>query len=224
MWLAVTKPDCLLCGSRKAKRACPALGRDICPVCCATKRRTEIACPDDCGYLSISRAHPAAAIQRQQERDMRFVVPRIAHLGESQYRLFLYSVALLLQQARSVVPSPLDADVADAAASVAATLETAGKGIIYEHRPASLPAQRLASELGTAIAELAKKAGAETARLERDLAVALRALERAAREAKQEAADAANADASWLALANRMMGAAQAAPAEKPADAPRIII
>jgi hypothetical protein len=194
-------------------------------VCCATKRQAEIACPDDCGYLSISRAHPAAAIQRQHDRDMRFVVPRIAHLGEAQYRLFLFSTALMLQQSRALVPPPLDADVAEAAASVAATLETAGKGIIYEHRPASFPAQRLAAELGTAIAELAKKAGAETSRLERDLAVALRALERAAREAKQEAPDAASVDGSWIRLATRMMGsAAQAAPAEKPADEPRIII
>jgi hypothetical protein len=223
--LATGKADCAICGSRKAKRACPALGRDICPVCCATKRHTEIACPADCAYLSMSRAHPAAAVQRQQEHDMRFVIPRISDLGEAQYRLFLFSAALMLQHARTLVPSPLDVDVADAAASVAATLETAGKGIIYEHHPASLPAQRLASELGTAVAELARKAGAEASRVERDMARALRALERAAREARSAVPDPAQADASWMALSARMLGpAAQAAPSAKEPDEPRIII
>ncbi|HYT73137.1 MAG TPA: hypothetical protein VEL79_00190, partial [Vicinamibacterales bacterium] len=62
------KTPCVLCSARAAKRACPALGREICPSCCATKRLVEIACPPDCGYLSAARAHPAAVVQRQQDR------------------------------------------------------------------------------------------------------------------------------------------------------------
>ena len=42
---------CPLCGERKAKRACPALNRHICAVCCGTKRLVEINCPADCVYL-----------------------------------------------------------------------------------------------------------------------------------------------------------------------------
>ena len=33
---------CPVCGQRKARRECPALGQTICTVCCATKRLVEI--------------------------------------------------------------------------------------------------------------------------------------------------------------------------------------
>ena len=52
---------CPLCGARKARRACPGVGRDICAVCCGTKRLVEIRCPATCGYLQSARVHPAAS-------------------------------------------------------------------------------------------------------------------------------------------------------------------
>ena len=201
---------CSLCGTGKAKRACPALRRDICPVCCATKRQKEIACPPDCGYLSSARAHPAAVIQRQHERDMRFLLPLVADLSETQYRLFLFAQALVIAHAKDAAPAPIDVDVADAAASVAATLETAGKGIIYEHRPSSIPAQRIATKLTSALGDFARRAGADAARLERDTARALRALERTARDAAHAYADASRPETAWLALAARVMASATA--------------
>ncbi len=221
------KSTCPLCGVRKAKRACPALGRDICAVCCGTKRLTEIACTSDCRYLSSARAHPAAVVQRQQERDMAFVLPRISDLSKMQYRLFLFVQAILLQHAKNAVPALLDSDVAEAAATVAKTIETARSGIIYEHQATAIPAQRLATEVGQAVMDVARRAGAEASRVERDASVALRRIERLAREAAAEFPDADRPAEAWLALAERMMGPAGAAdaPAEMPAkDEPRIIL
>lgn len=220
------KGDCLLCGTRKAKRGCPALGRDICPVCCATKRHVEISCPPDCGYLSSSRAHPAAVVQRRQERDMRFLVPRIAELTETQYRLLMLAQALVVQHARSASPAPIDTDVAEGIASVAATLETAGKGIIYEHRATAIPAQRIADEISAAIRDLVTRAGADGARLERDAAKALRALERTARDAQKDLPDAARPEASWLVFAARIMESAASLPPASAQDtpAPKLVI
>jgi hypothetical protein len=200
-------------------------------VCCGTKRLTEIACPPDCPYLATARVHPPAVVMRQQDRDMGFVLPRISDLTEMQYRLFLYLQAMVLQHAKAAIPSPHDADVADAAATVAATLETAGKGIIYEHQAQSLPAQRLASEIGRAVAELAQRAGAQASRVERDAATALRRMERAAREAATEVPDETSRVTSWLALAGRMMRGdgsgpkpEDAAATPDAADAPRILL
>lgn len=48
---------CPRCGSRKAKRHCPALNLDICPQCCGTEREETIACPLDCAYLRDARQH-----------------------------------------------------------------------------------------------------------------------------------------------------------------------
>jgi hypothetical protein len=194
-------------------------------VCCATKRQVEIACPSDCGYLLTSRAHPAAIVQRQQERDMRFLLPYITDLTETQYRLFMLAQALVVQHARTAVPAPTDHDVAEGAATVAATLETAGKGIIYEHRTASIPAQRVADEIAAAFRDLATRAGSEGARLERDAATALRALERTAREAQKVVPDSGRPDASWLTFAGRIMDTAGQAAASAPeSDGPKIVI
>ena len=98
------KAVCPLCGARKAKRACPGVRQDICPVCCGTKRLIEIKCPADCVYLTTARAHPAAVVQRQQERDMAFVLPRISDLDEGQYRLFLFCQAQVLEHAMTASP------------------------------------------------------------------------------------------------------------------------
>ena len=43
---------CRACGQRKGKRACPALGEALCPVCCGQRRGREIACPPACRYLA----------------------------------------------------------------------------------------------------------------------------------------------------------------------------
>jgi hypothetical protein len=210
------KSLCPLCSSRRAKRACPALAREICPVCCGTKRLVEISCPPDCVHLSASRAHPAAVVQRQHERDMRFLLPLVADLSEAQYRLFMFAAAIALQHARQATPAPLDADVAEAAASVAATLETARKGIIYEHQAASIPGQRLAAEISRALREAAGRAGADAGRLERDAAAALRRLEAAARAAGADAPDPARPESSWLAIADRLMTRPAADAAAEP--------
>lgn len=221
---------CPLCSTRKPKRACPALARDICPVCCGTKRLTEIACPPDCQYLSASRAHPPAVVQRQQERDVRFLLPRISDLSEIQYRLLLLLQATIVGHAREALPPLRDADVADATAAVAATIETARNGIIYEHQAASLPAQRLAAELGRTIAEVTNKAGSDAGRIERDAASALRALESIVRAAAVEIPDPANAHGAWLALAARITRGSGAPGATEPQDeaqapsGPRIVL
>lgn len=136
---------------------------------------------------------------------MKFLIPRIADLSETQYRIFLMAQAIVVNHAKEALLPPNDSDVAEGIASVAATLETAGKGIIYEHRATSMPAQRLATDVSAAIRDLVGRAGADGARLERDSAKALRALERTARDAAQEAANVDRPEASWLALAARMM-------------------
>ncbi|HOC18418.1 MAG TPA: hypothetical protein PKK95_09130 [Vicinamibacterales bacterium] len=79
--------------------------------------------------------------------------------------------------------TPTDADVAEAAAALAATYETAGKGLIYEHRAGSLVGQRLGADIRRVLAE----AGIDSSRtLERDAAVVLRRVEAAARAAGRQ--------------------------------------
>lgn len=41
---------CSNCGRRKAKRACPARGGELCPQCCGVLRDREIHCPPHCPH------------------------------------------------------------------------------------------------------------------------------------------------------------------------------
>jgi len=170
--------SCPICHQRKPKRACPALGQQICAVCCGTKRLVEINCPPDCGYLSASRTHPPAVVQRQQELDRAMMLPLVQSLSERQTRLFLMLAAAVSRHQGEAFQRVVDEDVAQAAAALAFTLETAGRGIVYEQQPTSLVASRLMAEMKTLVDEVVKNAGSA---LERDAAIALRRIEQGAK-------------------------------------------
>lgn len=214
---------CPLCGRRKARRGCPALGQTICAVCCGTKRLTEIACPPDCGYLASAREHPAALVRRQQERDLLAVLPTLRDLSERQHHLFLVVQALILRHEPVGFARLIDDDVAEAAAAVAATLETSARGVIYEHAPQSLAAQRLANEIKAAIAEFANQAGTGGSALEREMAVVLRRIEKGARETR---AHLDGGDTAYLALIGRLLrqGLAEAETRLEDAKSPTLIL
>ena len=160
---AETMP-CPLCRLRQPRRQCPALGREICAVCCGTKRLVEITCPADCGYLAAAQAHPPALVRRQQERDLAFVMAMREGLSERESDLY-WAVLTFIAGVRSDPPIKLiDADLAEGAASLAATYETANRGLIYEHRPQSLAAQRLVRDLKAFLAQLVAEADASAAR------------------------------------------------------------
>ena len=168
---------CPLCGQRKAKRNCPALHKAICTVCCATKRLTEIDCPPDCVHLVSSRNHPAATVKRQQEVDVAELMPSIRELSERQYQLFFLFQNVVAQTLPEGLTRLTDLDVAQAAASLAGTLETAARGIIYEQPPQSPNARKLADAFKT-LMEQVREQGATL--FDREAAITLRAIEQGA--------------------------------------------
>ena len=193
---------CKLCGQRKARRACPALREDICPVCCGTKRETEIRCPSGCQYLASARAHPAAITRRQQEVDLKVFLPTIRDLTERQAEL-LWQVAAFVRDYRGDgLLRTTGLDVETAAAALAATHETAARGLIYEQRPGSLPAQRLAADLTLFVSKIP---GDRISSFDRDLAAVFRAIERGAREARKTL----GGETGYQALLRRLMAPAQ---------------
>jgi hypothetical protein len=190
--------SCPLCHTRKSRRACPALNQTICPVCCGTKRLTEIQCPDDCVYLTSAREHPASVVKRQQEHDIAILLPTLQGLSERQHQLFFLFQSLIGRHTPEGFTRLLDDDVAEAAAAVAATLETAARGVIYDHAPQSLPAQRLATEMKVMLADMQKQ-GVRV--YEREAAIVLRAIEKGARETRK----VEPGDAAYLLLMARLL-------------------
>jgi hypothetical protein len=171
---------CPLCGTRRARRACPALGQQICPVCCGTKRLTEIQCPGDCPYLATARDHPSAVVVRQRQRDLDLVVRFMRDFSQRQSTLFLLISTFLVRYRPPDLLPYIDDDVAQAVEALAATFETASRGLIYEHRPASGSAARLSSALKPLLLEAGGPNPGSV--FERDAAVVLRRVQEASRE------------------------------------------
>lgn len=209
--------SCPLCQLRKERRACPALHQTICPVCCGTKRLTEIQCPEDCVYLTSAREHPAAVVKRQQEHDVAMLLPTLEGLTERQHQLFFLFQSLIARHTPEGFTRLLDDDVAEAAAAVASTLETAARGVIYEHAAQSPPAQRLATELKTMLAEM-RQQGAKVS--DREAAIVLRAIEKGARETRK----LEPGDASYLTLMARLLQRSRAGAQPPPTDRGSLII
>lgn len=196
---------CPSCGQRKGRRQCPALGQSICAVCCGTKRLIEIQCPDTCGYLVAAREHPAAVVRRQQERDVAALLPSISHMTERQYQLFFFFQTAIARHKPEGFSRLIDEDVAQAAGAVAATIETAARGVLYEHTPGSATAQRLAREMTAMLAEM-RTQGAKV--YDGEVAIALRAIERGVRDAHGKAAE----ENAYITLMGRLLHAGSGRP------------
>jgi len=211
---------CPLCGQRKARRACPALNRQICAICCGTKRLVQIQCPSDCVYLATAREHPPAAVVRQQQRDLGLLVQFMRDLNERQSQLFFFVATFLVRYESPELQALIDNDVGEAAAALAATLETSSRGVIYEHRPASLPAERLVSALKPLIADAGRNGGTA---FERDAAVVLRRIEEAARDARLNEVENRRA---FLELLGRVVRKSDAGsePADPAGEPSRLIV
>jgi hypothetical protein len=167
-------------------------------MCCGTKRLIEIKCPDTCVHLAAARSNPAAVVRRQYEADVALLFPTIQLLTERQHQLFFLVHSVIARHRPDGFARLLDTDIADAAGSVASTLETAAKGVIYEHEPASTVAKKLAREL-TALLRQAREQGATI--YDHEAAITLRAIQHGARSIK----GADGSDDTYLTLMGRLL-------------------
>ena len=135
---------------------CPALGREICPVCCGTKRETEIRCPQSCGYLSSARAHPPVQVLRRQSDDLEALAPGMTGLSEPRQQLYLFSLTLIERFRGEGLDAAIDADVVSGLEALAATYDTAARGLIYEPQASTGPARRLAAGIQHVFEELGR--------------------------------------------------------------------
>lgn len=159
-------------------------------------------------------------MQRQHERDTRFLLPIVAVLRPRQYRLFVRVQLLLHDAARTTDPPVDDRTVRETADALAKTYDTAGKGIIYAHQAPSLAAEHLVRELKPRLDAPLEDGGARAG--DRDLAAVLRCIERAASEA---AAALGGGDRAYVDLVSRLAQASAAARrGRKAGDEPRIVV
>lgn len=139
------------------------------------------------------------------------LLPTLRGLSERQHQLFFVLHSMIAEQKPDGLVRLVDDDLAEAAASLAATLETAARGVIYDHPVQSIPAQRLVTELKGLI-ELLRQQGGEIP--DREAAVVLRAIEKGARETRLAVAG----DSAYLTLMGRLIPRRGARP-DRPEEA-----
>jgi hypothetical protein len=190
------------------------LRQDICPVCCGTKRLVEIACPDTCVYLEHAHRHPAAVVKRQQTSDLTVLMTALGRVSEPQLQLFFLIQATILRYKPEGFSRVTDADVAEAAGALAATLETAERGVLYEHQTTSVIATGLRREIKVLLDEIGRGGGS---RFEREAAQVLRGIERGARH---ETLGPAAGPVDYLTLVRRVLAERPSAPEPSPLIVP----
>ena len=183
---------------------------------------TEIACPSDCVYLVASLEHPPAAAVRQQQQDYAVFVKALADFNRRQAQLFLAINTAIARYQPAELQAVVDDDVIDAVAALAATYETASRGVIYEHRAATPSGDRLGAAIRAMLREVEGSGGSA---FERDVAVVLRRVEQTARAAH---ASGAGDSRAYFKLLDRVLsrrnepGEAEAPQTER--ESPRLIL
>lgn len=109
---------------------------------------------------------------------MAALLPSMSGLTERQHQLFFLFQSVIARSRPDGLARLTDDDVAEAASACAATIETAARGVLYEHTPATLPAQNLTRELRELLDQV-REHGATV--YDREAAIALRAIEKGAR-------------------------------------------
>ncbi len=138
--------------------------------------------------------------------DLTVLMAALGRVSEPQLQLFFLIQTAILRHKPEGLGRVADADVAEAAAALAATLETAGRGVLYEHQTTSVIAAGLRQEIKTLLDQVGRGGGS---RFEREAAEVLRGIERGARH---ETLTPAAGPGDYLALVRRVLEEAPPAP------------
>lgn len=147
---------CQICGKRPGKRRCPAVGGNICAICCARDRMIELACPDTCGYLISAREHA-----KTKEGDI--VAKQFAEMGikfnpnRAHMTLGIAIDEAIINVQRESYKDIDDSEILAAIENAMKNMETAGTGLIYEHKDASRRVQELSQKMREHLDEVVGK-------------------------------------------------------------------
>lgn len=121
---------CKICGKRRAKRACPAVGADICTICCGTEREVTLSCPLECEYLREGHRREKALEIPERDLSNRDIAISEEFVA-SHEELVLFCVYSLVQ-ATLRTPGAVDSDVLEALDGLIRTHRTLDSGLVYE--------------------------------------------------------------------------------------------
>jgi hypothetical protein len=144
--------NCVICGIRKAKRACPGVNGDICTICCGTEREETIDCPLDCEYLRHAHDHGNTPEVPQNVLPDKGIVVEEDFIRQHEWVLILIGSAIV--DGYREFPAATDYDAREALAALVKTYQTMESGLIYETRPANPYAAAMCDSVRSRVAEI----------------------------------------------------------------------
>ncbi len=146
---------CKICQQRRAKRACPGAGGEICPQCCGTERENSISCPLDCGYLREARLHEQIPeLETDSIPNSDISVSEDFLREHEELLLFLAGVVLA---AGLETEGAVDTDAREALDALIRTYRTLNSGLYYESTPSNFLAATIQRRIQEELGEFRKK-------------------------------------------------------------------
>lgn len=153
---------CRICHTRRAKRHCPGIGGDICPLCCGDQREVNVSCPLDCPYLAEARLH-----ERPLEIDRNALPNKDVRLTEEFVRdhqeLILFC-SFTLAEAAIRTAGATDADLLSALDALIRTHRTLESGLVYETKPSDRVAADVQESFERSLTDFQKRRESEESR------------------------------------------------------------
>lgn len=158
MRLPPVNSPCKVCQKKRARRFCPGLAGDICPVCCGTGRENTIDCPSNCEHLQESRLHerPLAPGGELPNSDIS-VTNEFIEGHDSLIVLAGMELARAMERCKAV-----DRDAGEALDALIKSYRTLASGLIYEHRPANIYAAAIQTDMKKFIEEISRRVTEKT--------------------------------------------------------------
>ena len=145
---------------------------------------------------------------------MAILLPTLGGLTERQYQLFFLLQSLVARHRPDGLAQLTDSDLAEAAAALAASFETAAKGVLFEHTPQSALARSLMLEMRESLRAISEKAGRA---VDQEAIPVLRCIERGARETH---ASTGGGETAYLSLVGRLLQQSPEPAGPQPAQEP----
>lgn len=124
---------CVICETRRPRRACPGVGGDICAICCGTEREVTVSCPLDCEYLQEARRHdkpPELDVSQIPNRDI-----QITETFLEDHEALLLFLSQTLGAVAAGNSDVVDSDVREGLEALIRTYRTLQSGLIYQNIP-----------------------------------------------------------------------------------------
>ena len=146
---------CKICGKRRARRACPAVHRDICTICCGSEREVSLSCPLECEWLQEAHRHEKPIPISEDQLSNPDVIVSEEFIRDHE-ELLLFCIYSLVQAAVRT-PNATDADAMVALEALIQTHRTLESGLVYETRAENSIAASVQRSFANSLADYQKE-------------------------------------------------------------------